>query len=103
MERGIKKKVSQEVDSFMNTYFLDTSIIIDYLHGKEQAVQAIDSLQGDLTSSYLCLAELFEGVFRVKERETYKKLITNFFAGLSFIYGLDSETAEKFGEISSLM
>lgn len=83
----------------MNGYFLDTSIIIDYLRGGEKTVNLVDSLEGDLTSSYFCLAELFEGVDRAKDKERAKKIVVQFFAGLKFILGINQAIAEKFGQL----
>lgn len=83
----------------MKTYFLDTSIIIDYLRGKNKTVAAIDNIEGNLTSSYVCLAELFEGVYRVNNRKHVKEAIMNFFASLTTIFGLNVEIAELFGQI----
>lgn len=81
----------------MKTYFLDTSIIIEYLRGKTDVVSKINSLDGSLTSSFLCLAELFEGVCGARNKKEAKFVVTNFFSGLSQIYTLDHETAEQFG------
>lgn len=83
----------------MKTYFLDTSIIIDYLRGKTNIVKKIDDLNGNLTSSYLCLAELFEGINYSKNREKAKKIILNFFQGMSKVFGIDEKISEKFGEL----
>lgn len=83
----------------MKTYFLDTSIIIDYLRGKKNVVKKIDNLDGNLTSSYLCLAELFEGICYSKNKEKAKEIILNFFQGLNKIWGIDEKIAEKFGEL----
>ncbi len=83
----------------MKTYFLDTSIIIDYLRGKKNVVKKIDNLDGNLSSSYLCLADLFEGIYYSKNREMAKKIILNFFQGLNKIWGIDEKIAEKFGEL----
>lgn len=83
----------------MTTYFLDTSIIIDYLRGNPSIINLIDNLKGELTSGYFCLAELFEGVCRSKEKEKHKQIILEFFSGLNFIFGIDGEIAEKFGQI----
>ena len=83
----------------MKTYFLDTSVIIDYLRGKEETVDLISSIQGDLASSYICLSELFEGVYRVKNRKSAKDVLLHFFTSLTTIFGLDERIAEKFGQI----
>lgn len=83
----------------MKNYFLDTSIIIDYLRGKEKAIKIIDQLDGNLTSSYICLSELFEGIYRLKQKEKFKKIILSFFNSLNTIFTIDEKVAEKFGEL----
>ena len=83
----------------MKAYFLDTSIIIDYLRGKEMSVKMVDDLDGPLTSGFICLAELFEGVYNSKNIEQAQSVVIGFFNGLSRIYSIDIEVAEKFGAL----
>ncbi len=83
----------------MKSYLLDTSVIIDYLRGKPQAVDLLNGISGGLYSSYICLAELYEGVHRVRNREEIEKIVTDFFMSLSLVYGVDEKIAQKFGEI----
>lgn len=81
-------------------YFLDTSIIIDYLKDKTGIVPMINDLDGDLASGFVCLAELYEGVFRAtKNNEQIKKGVEDFFAGLDEVYGLDKNISREFGQI----
>jgi predicted nucleic acid-binding protein len=81
----------------MKKYFLDSSVIIEYLRGNREVIEKIDSLEGHLVSSYLCLAELFEGAYFAKNQEKAKKIITVFFQGLDQIFGIDKEIADVFG------
>jgi len=83
----------------MKSYLLDTSVIINYLQGKEQIVTLLNSIEGELTSSYVCLAELFEGVYRVKNRDEVQEIVTHFFKSLSAMYAVDERVAMQFGEI----
>jgi len=83
----------------MKIYLLDTSVIIDYLRGKEKTVDLIDNIEGSLTSSYVCLSELFEGVYRVDNKQHVKEAVMDFFASLTTIFGLNVEIAESFGKI----
>ena len=84
----------------MNSYFLDTSIIIDFLiREKKEAVDLINNLDGKITSSYICLAELYEGIERTKNKNHEENTILLFFARLHYVFGLDHEIAKNFGHI----
>lgn len=83
----------------MKTYFLDTSVIIDYLRGQDTVVRFVHQLEGKLTSSFICLAELFEGVHSRKNASAARRVVLNFFAGLTTTYGLNGEIAELFGRL----
>ncbi|MBI2597156.1 type II toxin-antitoxin system VapC family toxin [Candidatus Daviesbacteria bacterium] len=99
MEKGVKEKIKKIPYFFMNVYLIDTSVIINYLRDKGSAVETVNNLNGELTSSYICLAELYEGIWRVREREKAEKGILNFFAGLSQVFGVDEDIAKTFGQI----
>lgn len=83
----------------MTSYLVDTSVIIDYLRGKDVAIELLDNIEGELFSSYVCLAEIYEGVYRVKNSKEMVQAVTKFFSSLSGMYGLDASIAKKFGEI----
>lgn len=83
----------------MKSYLLDTSIIISYLQGKDDTVKLLNETDGELTSSYLCLAELYEGINRVRNKLELEKNITDFFKSLSEMYTVDEKVAKQFGEI----
>lgn len=87
----------------MKTYLIDTSVIINYLRDSGPAVAAVNNLEGELTSSYVCLAELYEGISRVREKEKAEKQVLDFFTGLSQIYGVDGDTAKHFGQIRTYL
>jgi len=83
----------------MKKYFIETSVIIDFLRGKSKAIEDIENLEGELTSSFVCLAELYEGIYRVKEKNKAEKSVLSFFTGLSHVYSLDQDIAKNFGQI----
>ena len=83
----------------MNKYFLDTSVIIAYIRGQKEVIELIDNLEGELVSSYVCLAELYEGIFRFKNKEIAEKNLLVFFHGLDEVFGLNSDIARTFGFI----
>jgi tRNA(fMet)-specific endonuclease VapC len=83
----------------MKQYLLDTSIIIDYLRGKEKTVTCIDDLTGRITTSYMCLAELYEGAYRSHNTKKIISSIETFAAGLHRVYGLTQPIVEQFGKV----
>ena len=85
----------------MNSYLLDTSTIINILRGKKEEENLINNLEGEQTSSYGCLSELYEGIIRSAKREEQEKNIVKFFSRLHNVFGLDNEVAKEFGQIRS--
>lgn len=85
----------------MKRYFLETSVIINFLRGKEKTLETIENLEGELSSSFVCLAELYEGIYKIKEKQRAERGVLDFFSGLSEIYGIDEEIAKNFGQIRS--
>ena len=83
----------------MKSYLLDTSIIISYLQGKNDIVKLLNNIEGELTSSYVCLAELYEEIIRVRNRLEAEKSVTDFFKSLSELFEVDKKVAKQFGEI----
>lgn len=83
----------------MKSYLLDTSIVISYLQGKDNVVKLLNNIEGELSSSYVCLAELYEGLYRVNNKLEIEKSVTNFFKSLSELYTVDEKVAKQFGEI----
>jgi len=83
----------------VKTYLVETSVIIDYLRGKQRAVELIDGLEGRLVSSFVCLAELYEGVYRVKNKTHVERAVRQFFASMGVVLGLDDRIAKDFGRL----
>lgn len=81
----------------MKQILLDTTAIIDYLRGNKEVVDVIDIFDGEVNSSYLCLAELYEGIFRSPDSDKVERRIGSFFSTLSVIYALDKEICKTFG------
>lgn len=83
----------------MSVYFLDTSVIIPCLRGQRAVYTKLQELDGELVSGYICLAELYEGIFRVKDSRKAEQAVNTFFAGLSVVYSIDRAVAQAFGSI----
>lgn len=87
----------------MKSYLIDTSVIINYLRNKGSAVKTLDNLEGELNSSYVCMAELYEGIFRVREKDKAEKAVLEFFAGLSHTFNIDEDIARTFGQLRAAL
>ena len=83
----------------VNSYFLDTSIIVNLFRGKKEEQKLMENLEGERTSSFICLSELYEGVYRARNREAEENNLVKFFSRLHNVFGIDNEIAKKFGEI----
>ena len=75
----------------MNKYFIETSVIIAYLRGDKGIVDFVGSLNAELSSSFVALAELYEGVERSNNQEREERGVLNFFSGMSEVYGIGKE------------
>lgn len=87
-------------------YLLDSSIIIDFLKNVPSVVQTIAKLDDSISSSYICLSELYEGIFRQKTKEKIEnteKQIISFFEELDKIWALDEHIAREFGKIRTYL
>jgi|SRR3989344_3064544 len=82
-------------------YLLDTSLIIAYLRSRSGIVEYVSGLEAELTTSYICIAELFEGVHKSSNLESAESGVLTFCSGLSDIFGLDLDIAKKFGQIKA--
>lgn len=87
----------------MIRYFVDTSVIVEYLRGYRKIIDRLNRLEGELTSSYICMAELYEGIARSKEQNRAQEAVEQFFSGMSEIYGVDEMIAKQFGFIRAIL
>ena len=84
-------------------YFIETSVIIEYLRGKADTVAVLDELEGPFVSGFICLAELYDGIFRVHDKEQAEAAVLHFFRGLDEIRALDEESARIFGATRAVL
>ena len=57
------------------TYLLDTDILIEYLRGRQKAIQYLESLKGELVISVISVAELAAGLKDEDEEHQLKSLL----------------------------
>jgi len=87
----------------VNSYLFDTSIIVNIFRGKKEEQKIMEDLEGERTSSFVCLAELYEGVARSRNRQEEENNLVKFFSRLNNVFGIDNEVAKKFGEVRSAL
>ena len=58
-------------------FLFDTDVLIDYLRGREQAVEYLESLDGAAHVSAITVAELYSGV-RDSEQEALERFLSAF-------------------------
>ncbi len=101
MGECIQKEVTAYSYCHLIMYFVETSVIVDFLRGDKKSIKLLDGLEGDVTSSFVCMAELYEGVHRSSNKEKLENYVLTYFKSLSQVFGLDEIIAGKFGEVRS--
>lgn len=57
---------------------IDTDVLVEYLRGRDEAVEYLESLTSDLYLSVISVAELFAGVRGDKEEKSLEQLLQTF-------------------------
>lgn len=87
----------------MNTYLIDSSVFVAVLRGKDYARALLTSLEGEIVTSSICLAELYEGIFRSSKEKANEKNLLKLLSTLSGIFSFSIEDAKTFGRLSMLL
>ncbi len=74
------------------TLLIDTDVLVDYLREFPPAVEYLESLEEDLCTSSIVVAELYGGVREGKERQSLDSLLSVF-----EIKPIDADLAERGG------
>jgi tRNA(fMet)-specific endonuclease VapC len=82
-----------------NSYLLDSSIIVECFRNNYLIQSVVANIEGTTSSSFVCLAELYEGIARVREPKKNEEQLVEFFSGLDNVFGLDKEISKEFGKI----
>ena len=85
----------------MSEYFLDTSVVISFLRNKKDVIEPLRKLDRKFASSLIVLAELYEGVYRVRGKAVAEEKLLAFFKKLKKVFGIDLAIAKEFGRIRS--
>lgn len=60
------------------SFLLDTDVLIEYLRGKAQALEYLESLSGEILISSITVAELFAGIRNEEEQNHLEKFLSAF-------------------------
>lgn len=74
------------------TLLIDTDVLVDYLREFAPAVEYLESLEDDLCTSSIVVAELYGGVREGKERQALESLLSVF-----EIMPIEADLAERGG------
>ena len=83
----------------MNGYLIDSSVFVAILRGKEEAGVLLASLEGRLTTSSVCIGELYEGIFRSIKKTENEKSFLNLLSTLDEIIPFGTKEAKLFGQL----
>lgn len=87
------------------SFLIETSVIIAYLKNLPEGREILEKLSGNLFSSVICLAELYEGIFLVGEKDQpkIKKGIDGFFQSLDSVLPVTLKIAQTFGRVRAFL
>lgn len=83
----------------MNRYLIDSSVFVAILRGEKHAHKLFESLEGDLITSSICLAELYEGIFRSKKQAGNERSLLKLLGIFDEILPFASQEAKLFGAL----
>lgn len=87
----------------MNRYLVDSSVFVAVLRGREPARKLLESLEGEVVISSICLAELYEGIFRSKKQAENERGLLKFLATFDGILAFGTQEAKMFGKLKVLL
>lgn len=84
----------------MKQYLLETSAIINFFKNHLLVLDWIRShSDSEFVSSFVCKAELYEGLNAMKRSTDQKAKLKQLFDRLSKVYGIDEGIAKQFGKL----
>lgn len=61
-----------------NRYLIDTDVIVEYLRGREAAIEFLEGFEGELLLSVITVAELYSGVKGEEEKQSLEQFLLAF-------------------------
>lgn len=81
------------------TYLVDSDWIADYLKGRQQAVQLLDSLFRDgMAVSIISFAEIYEGIYYGSDPKRNEEIFAHFLQGVD-VLGINRPVARRFAMV----
>ncbi|MBI2326977.1 type II toxin-antitoxin system VapC family toxin [Candidatus Curtissbacteria bacterium] len=87
----------------MNRYLVDSSVFVAVLRGREPARKLLESIAGEIVTSSVCLAELYEGVYRSKKQVENERSLLKFLTTFDGILTFGTQEANMFGKLKVLL
>jgi tRNA(fMet)-specific endonuclease VapC len=82
------------------SYLVDSDWVADYLKGRDQAVELLDSLVADgLAVSIVTYAEVLEGIYYGHNPEHYEEVFRRFLRGCR-VLGVTRAVAQRYARVS---
>ncbi len=81
------------------TYLVDSDWVADYLKGRQQAVQLLDSLFRDgMAISIITFAEIYEGIYYGSDPKRNEEIFARFLQGVD-VLGINRPVARRFAMV----
>lgn len=87
----------------MNRYLVDSSVFVAVLRGKAPARKLLESIAGEIVTSSVCVAELYEGVFRSKKQAENERGLLKLLTTFDEILAFGTQEAKMFGKLKVLL
>ena len=86
-------------------YLIDTNVLIDFFHGKENVAKKLKLLEEKkLTISAITSSEIYRGAYKTKIAEKHIKDFENFLADFSInVLPINESVAKKYGWLMSYL
>src|SRR3989304_1325739 len=97
VSRHLRRSAHQQPASRRTmTYLVDSDWVADYLKGRQQAVQLLDSLFRDgMAISIITFAEIYEGIYYGSDPKRNEEIFAHFLQGVD-VLGINRPVAGRF-------
>ncbi len=87
----------------MSRYLVDSTIFVSILRKKIGIASLYKQLTGEIITSSICAAELYEGVYKSENTSSNLKEVENLLQTVQSIVSFGTKEAEMFGQLKGMM